>query len=94
MDTINQPRSDESVTSLKTLDGFDVQSCRNFLNPCSSSILRERNLNSLNLLESPSVFRKIDPLPENIEAIYLEAAKAKRSYVGKGQKKTNKASKK
>jgi len=33
-------------------------------------------------------------LPENIEAIYLEAAKAKKNYTAKGQKKSNKTNKK
>ena len=94
MDTINQPKSGESLTSLKSLGNLDIQSCRNFFNPKSTGILKENKLNSLHLLDSPSLFSKIESLPETIEAIYLEAAKAKKNYVAKGQKKTNKANKK
>jgi len=56
---------------------------------CSSSVLKERPLNSLNQLENPGILKKCDPLPESIEKIYLDAAKVKKSYQ-KGQKNTKK----
>jgi hypothetical protein len=92
MDSINQVRSQDSLTSINSFQRLDIKSCNNMPNTVSfssSSVLKERPLNSLNQLENPPVLKKCDPLPDSIEQIYSEAAKVKKSYQ-KNQKPTKK----
>lgn len=40
METINQIKSTESLTSLKSLSNFDIHSCKTLIHPKSSNILK------------------------------------------------------